>query len=268
MEEGIGIDNIKKKEKQVEKDIKILDKDLKEKIKAEDKVLRKLEKNEKQKKKLEKERIKDMSFLKLVQGKHDFRTWIKWMWWFIWEDDSMWSWIVNIVLAFVLIKFIVYPGLGLALGTSHPIVAVVSGSMEHEGYVFDSWWDNNKEWYINHGIDKDLFYSFRFKNGFNKGDIMVLYGKEPSDIEIGDVIVFRAVRPEPIIHRVVKTWDEYDGYYFQTKGDNNPTSISTVMLDETHIEDKRVIGCAVFRLPWLGYVKIGFVELMKFLHIM
>ena len=58
-------------------------------------------------------------------------TWKK-VWHFIWEDNSIWSWIVNIILAFILIKFIVYPGLGLALGTSYPIVAVVSNSMEHE----------------------------------------------------------------------------------------------------------------------------------------
>ena len=52
-------------------------------------------------------------------------TWYGKVWWFLWEDDSVWSWLANIVLAFVLIKFIVYPGLGLALQTSHPIVAVV-----------------------------------------------------------------------------------------------------------------------------------------------
>ena len=53
-------------------------------------------------------------------------------WWFIWESDSIWSWIVNIILAFVIIKFLVYPGLGFVMQTSHPIVAVVSGSMEHK----------------------------------------------------------------------------------------------------------------------------------------
>ena len=87
-------------------------------------------------------------------------------WWFIWEDDSIWSWIANIVLAFVLIKFIVYPGLGLILGTNYPIVAVVSGSMEHDG-SFDDWWSSSaicsnsecsqEEWYNNKGISKSEF---------------------------------------------------------------------------------------------------------------
>ena len=55
-------------------------------------------------------------------------TWGK-VWYFIWHDDSVWSWIVNIILAFLLIKFIVYPGLGFLLETEYPVVAVVSGSM-------------------------------------------------------------------------------------------------------------------------------------------
>jgi signal peptidase I len=58
------------------------------------------------------------------------KLWKK-VWYFVWEDNSVWSWIVNIILAFVLIKFVVYPGLGFVLTTSHPVVAVVSGSMEH-----------------------------------------------------------------------------------------------------------------------------------------
>jgi len=62
----------------------------------------------------------------------DWKKILKKTWWFIWESDSIWSWIVNIILAFVIIKFLVYPGLGFAMQTSHPIVAVVSGSMEHK----------------------------------------------------------------------------------------------------------------------------------------
>ena len=61
--------------------------------------------------------------------KKELKTkWSK-FWYFIWEDDSVWSWIVNIGLAFLLIKFIVYPGLGLILATDFPVVAVVSGSI-------------------------------------------------------------------------------------------------------------------------------------------
>ena len=52
-------------------------------------------------------------------------------WNFFWNEDSVSSWIANIIVAFIVIRFIVYPVLGAALGTSFPIVAVVSESMEH-----------------------------------------------------------------------------------------------------------------------------------------
>jgi len=52
-------------------------------------------------------------------------------WNFMWNDDSVSSWVANVIVAFLLIRFIVYPVLGLILGTHFPIVAVVSESMEH-----------------------------------------------------------------------------------------------------------------------------------------
>ena len=193
--------------------------------------------------------------------KKQLKTVLKKTWYFIWEDDSVLSWIVNIILAFILIKFLVYPGLGLVLGgTSHPIVAVVSSSMEHDG-SFDMWWEMHEGFYDNYNISKDGFMEFPFENGFNKGDIMVLYRSPPESIDVGDVIVFKANRPDPIIHRVVKKWED-DGYHFQTKGDHNPASIRTFQLDETDIQEENLVGEAVVRIPLLGWVKIGAVELL------
>jgi len=194
--------------------------------------------------------------------KKRFKAILKKTWWFIWEDNSIWSWLVNIILAFVLIKFIVYPGLGFLLGTSYPIVAVVSSSMEHDGN-FNNWWTSQEKWYLEHDISKNQFANFGFKNGFNKGDIMVLYGKKPDKIEIGGVIVFKSKRPDPIIHRVVKKWELDGEYYFQTKGDHNVDSIRSTSLDETNINEEQYLGKAVIRIPLLGYIKIWFVELIK-----
>ncbi len=187
---------------------------------------------------------------------------LKKTWWFIWEDDSIWSWIVNIVLAFVLIKYIVYPGLGFLLGTSYPIVAVVSSSMEHDK-SFDNWWEAQEKWYLENGISKEEFVKFNFKHGFNKGDIMILYGKRPVNIEVGEVIVFKSKRPDPIIHRVVKKWEIDGKYYFQTKGDHNADSIKSSSLDETNINEEQYLGKAAVRIPLLGYIKIWFVELIR-----
>lgn len=192
-------------------------------------------------------------------NKKKTRKLLKKTWYFIWEEDSLWSWIVNVILAFILIKFIVYPGLGLLLSTTHPVVAVVSESMEHN-MKFDNWWDKNNNWYIENSITKGQFEKFSLKNGFNKGDIMILAGKDTKNIAIGDVIVFRSNRKDPIIHRVVKKTESGN---FQTKGDNNRDSIRNSLLDETNISEDRIIGKAVLKIPYLGYIKIGFVEILK-----
>ena len=192
------------------------------------------------------------------------RTWKK-IWHFIWEDNSIWSWIVNIVLAFVLIKFIVYPGLGLLLQTSHPVVAVVSESMEHNN-GFDAWWEEANRWYVENDIKKENFAKFPLKNGFDRGDIMVLKGKKPENIEIGDVVVFWSTKKDPIIHRVVKKSHYNNTYYFQTKGDNyktNPMPIKSSFLDETKVSEEQIVGNAILRIPLLGYIKIWFVEIIN-----
>jgi len=195
-------------------------------------------------------------------NKHQLKNKWKEIWDFIWHEDSVASWLVNIVLAFILIKFIVYPGLGFLLSTSFPIVAVVSSSMEHD-VGFNGWWDANAAWYEDKGIGYEEFNEFPFKTGFNKGDIMVLIGKKPENIDLGDIIVFRSSRPDPIIHRVVRKWQDEGAYKFHTKGDNNPDSIKGKYLDETSIYEDSVLGVAVIRVPFLGYVKIWFVDLIN-----
>ena len=193
------------------------------------------------------------------------------MWNFIWKDNSIWSWIINFVLAFILIKFLVYPGLGLLLGTQAPIVAVVSGSMEHDSNI-DDWWnkasccDNScNDKIIQSSIYKKVnltlsdFKEFSFKNGFNKGDIMFLIG--PKNIQIGDTIVYSAgIKHDPIIHRVVGIKIENNKKFFMTKGDHN----CGIAEFEKSIPEDKVIGKAVFRVPWLGWVKIIFVNIVGF----
>ncbi|MBS3168314.1 signal peptidase I [Candidatus Woesearchaeota archaeon] len=180
---------------------------------------------------------------------------IKKVWNFIWNDDSIWSWIVNIILAFILVKFLIYPGLGFFLGTTHPVVAVVSGSMEHNGIGFQDWWELNKEQYEDFNITKKEFLSYNFVNGFNKGDLIVLLGED--EINRGDVIVFWGSDGQPIIHRTII--NETNGLFFvQTKGDNNRLS----RLDEVNITKDRIIGTAKYRVPYLGWFKILFLNLI------
>ena len=175
---------------------------------------------------------------------------LKKIWRFIWYDDSLLSWIVNILLAFLIVKFLVYPGLGLMLGTTHPVVAVVSGSMHHDG-DFERWYQERGSWY---NFSKEEIKEWPFSNGFNRGDIMIL--KKAKNIRIGDIIVFYGNSNNPIIHRVVFMGDDY----YQTKGDNNFDSFS--QLGEMNIKKEKIIGEAIGRVPLLGYVKILFSEVL------
>ncbi len=195
-------------------------------------------------------------------------SWKK-IWYFLWEDDSWASWFVNVILAFLIIKFLIYPGLGWALSTSYPIVAVVSSSMEHDG-DFDAWWSSGAvcskgwtctqgEYYKQLGISKEDFLQYPFRNGFNKGDIMILYGTSPDKIRKGDVIVYMADRPDPIIHRVISARKIEGSYVYSTKGDHNIGSFYF----ESYIPEENYLGKAVFRIPLLGYIKIIFVKLLQ-----
>ncbi|MFW9900640.1 MAG: signal peptidase I, partial [Candidatus Thorarchaeota archaeon] len=73
----------------------------------------------------------------------------------------------------------------------------------------------------------------------------------------GDIIVFDArnlpgwINPpnDPIVHRVVDKW--YDGaWFFQTKGDANPT------IDSAPVPENRILGVVAGRIPYIGWVKI------------
>ncbi|MBT3814325.1 signal peptidase I [Candidatus Woesearchaeota archaeon] len=197
-------------------------------------------------------------------------------WKFFWEDDSVWSWIANIIVAFLVIRFIVYPVLGLVLGTSFPIVAVISESMEHgthndiicgQKFVefpesFDSYWQVCGQWYESNGITKEEFKKFPFRDGFRKGDVIILWRANKDNIDPGDVLIFQGSQIQPIIHRVVKVWEEEGSYYYQTKGDHNKQSLSG-SLGEEKISEDRIFGKGMIKIPYLGWAKILFVDAVR-----
>lgn len=231
---------------------------------------------------------------------------------FLAQDDNVWSWLANLAIAFVVIKFILYPLLGLLFGTQLPVVAIVSSSMDHDAIDsaicgktvsdsyhddFDTYWATCGSWYAERGITKEAFSDYRFKNGFNKGDIMVIVGPKRSAIKQGDVLVFQARQQYPIIHRVVRA----DETGYATKGDHNGAQIqeyvllaadgsasrceyqgqaapcfvgaavtkdtpgAIALIDETSVPQQAVIGKAVLRVPLLGWVKIWFTDLVYLL---
>jgi signal peptidase I len=217
---------------------------------------------------------------------------IKKTWKWIWNSDSIWSWIVALILIFLIVKFIFFPILSLIFGTSLPLAGVESSSMDHQivkedsgiftlcgmiyskqqkqeiGHInFDEYWDICGDWYVdNKHITKPIFEKFPMKNGFRKGDIILVWGRFTP--QVGDIIIFApsfgSTAPRPIIHRIVSI-DE--NKTIQTKGDHNKEQLTFsnnfYNTDETIIKEEQIMGKAIFKIPYLGWIKIWFTELIN-----
>lgn len=190
----------------------------------------------------------------LIKDKKPKTTWGK-IWNFLWNSDSIWSWIADLILLYVIVKFIFFPALSFIFATPLPSVIVESQSMTHLG---DSgiWWRNFGSWYIQNNITADEVKKWPFKDGIDKGDIMIVKGSRNKDYTpaIGEIIVFDAGQTLPVIHRVIK-----NETIISTKGDNNHGQLPV----EKSIENSQIIGKAVFRIPKLGWAKLIFVEIFK-----
>lgn len=153
--------------------------------------------------------------------------------------------------------------LGFALDTSVPLVAVLSGSMDHgindDGYPcgtrvsdykesFDYWWSSCEFTYRSFGITREQFADFPFKDGFKRGDIPII--QNDASFGVGDIIVYGIPsQGVPIIHRIVELND--DGTY-QTKGDHNPGQNAY----ERSVQKSQIRGKVIFVVPYLGYLRV------------
>lgn len=169
------------------------------------------------------------------------------MFWDFLKEDSWQSWIVSLILIVVFIKFIFFPTLSLLTGSSLPLVVIESCSMYHET-GFNEWWEKNSAWYESRGIAKSEFFEFSYRNGLNKGDIILVTGKKQYDK--GEVIIFNAPTRYPIIHRIIEENP------IATKGDHNVNQLDF----EKNIGADALIGKASLRIPILGWVKLIFFE--------
>jgi len=101
-----------------------------------------------------------------------------------------------------------------------------------------------------------------------KGDLLVIQGTDPEDIEIGTIILYDSlglwpdqIVPEPIVHRVVnRTYNATEEtWYFYTLGDNNhgnidpPDQFNVTIIP---VPDDRVIGVVKTIIPKIGKIKI------------
>ena len=166
------------------------------------------------------------------------------------QEDSWASFIVTLILAFVIIKFIFFPGLSLVTGTSLPLVIVESCSMYHHEDGFEGIFESGV--YGEYGVGLDDTGNWIFQNGFSKGDVIFVVGVD--EPKVGDVIVFEGGAKYPLIHRVVE-----DGETYSTKGDNYKTN-SKQLNSEKSISKEQIIGKALFKVPFVGWAKLIFFE--------
>ncbi len=96
-----------------------------------------------------------------------------------------------------------------------------------------------------------------------EGDIVFAYKPAPSDIHVGDIIIYKSIDGKLIIHRVIKVVIEDNRYYYITKGDNNPIP-DYPEFRGPGIPYERVEGVvikinnATFKIPYLGYLSLWF----------
>ncbi len=184
-------------------------------------------------------------------------------WHFLWKDNSFKGWIFSLIFLFVVIKFIFFPLLSFVTGTSLPLAIVESCSMYHKGNLFsdfDAWWDRHEDKYSEFIINDLDFKKFTLKNGFNKGDILLVFKANPEKLEIGDIIIFNAYQKNPVIHRIIDIREKNGQKVFSTIGDNNKGQFEF----EGEIIESQLIGKAVLKLaPYIGWVKLVFYEWQK-----
>ena len=102
----------------------------------------------------------------------------------------------------------------------------------------------------------------------NKGDLLVIQGKNASEIENGTIILYDSrglwpddYVPEPIVHRVVGRYynNSDEKWYFYTLGDNNEGNIDPpdyFNVTIIPVPEDRVIGIVKTIIPKIGFVKI------------
>jgi len=187
---------------------------------------------------------KDMEKFSSKTGKFFKKTWD-----FL-KSDSWSALLVDFIIAFVIIKFIFFPLLSLATGAALPLVIVESCSMYHSQSFQQILSDPI---YSNYNIGFNDAQKWNFKNGINKGDIIFVIS--PKNLKAGDVIIFEAGTQNPIIHRIIKI----DNGIITTKGDHNAGLLEV----EKNIRQENVYGKAVFRIPYLGWIKLVFFDIFK-----
>ncbi len=127
------------------------------------------------------------------------------------------------VLLGLVLAFVINQGLGYALETEKPVMAVVSNSMVPTFY---------------------------------KGDLVVVKGVDPRELEVDDIVIYHNPRRDiPIVHRIIDIEDHGGSRYFYTKGDHNLRSDQDFGISPPVSEDL-IRGRVILVIPKLGWFRV------------
>ncbi len=102
-----------------------------------------------------------------------------------------------------------------------------------------------------------------------EGDIVFAYKPDPSDLHVGDIVIYRGVNSELVIHRIVDIRDVNGIKYYVTKGDNNNAPDYFQFEGKPGITYNRIegkvleINNAVVKIPYIGYLSIWYHHMFK-----
>lgn len=168
---------------------------------------------------------------------------------FLWVSESPWSYLAFVIIAFVFLRFIMFPAF-LYFSDYSDVAAVVSGSMDHGDKQIDH---NFDAWLGFNGFTEENVSTWPYQDGLNVGDVIFVKQVSAEEINVGDIILFNSPRGQ-IIHRVVSISKVDKDYFYTTKGDANPASSPT----EKNIPYSLIKGKLVDKMPYLGYPKVVF----------
>ena len=99
-----------------------------------------------------------------------------------------------------------------------------------------------------------------------KGDI-VLIDYNPSSIEVGDIIVYKATwfENKPVIHRIIAKQSSNDDIFYTIKGDINDIQDPYQISRNQIISKVVVIDSKPFVIPRIGYISLWIQEIPKYL---
>jgi len=102
------------------------------------------------------------------------------------------------------------------------------------------------------GFTPTIIASGSMQPALNAGDITLIISAPAATIKVGDIIQYRTT-DAPIIHRVIDKYEASGSLWFITQGDANNAP-------DDPVNERQVMGKAVFTIPKLGWVSIAIKE--------